>query len=107
MRAATFIQCRQAAATLHTARPASTEHTRGATLNKLEPRGATAIDQTGVIEDRHHREQRIEGSHLLVDPKPPGGLQHRQRNPKGSRKAGRCLRRGPDAGIVVTNAIAM
>ena len=107
MRAATVIQCRQAAATLHTARPPSTEHTRGAPLNKLEPSGATAIDQTGVVEDRHHREQRIERSHLLVDPKPPGSLQHGQRNPKRSRQAGRCLRRRPDAGIAVTNAVAM
>ena len=98
---------RQAATAVRAARSPGTEHARGATLNEFESRHAAAIEQTGVIENGHHGEQRVEPRHPLVDATPPGGLQHRQRDLKSGRKAGRCLRRGPDAGIAITNAIAM
>ena len=65
------------------------------------------MEHTGVVENRHHGEQRIEPRHRLLDSVSLGHSQSRQRDLKDDWKAGRSLPRGPDAGMAITNAIAV
>ena len=104
---APFIQPPQAATTLGAAHSPGIEDARGAATNEFESRLATAIEHAGVIENCHHGEQRIQPRHPLVDAVSLNDPQRRQRNLKDDWKAGRCLPRGPDAGMALTNTIAV